>query len=425
MRVAVLGAGVVGTTTAWYLRQQGFDVDVYDRQLQPAMETSFANGAQISVCHAEPWAGPGVPTKALKWMTDPQAPLLFRLKMDPAQWLWGLQFLRECTQQRWEKNVQNLIALGLYSRSQLQQLRHELQLDYDQETKGIVHIYNDKNMFEAAQHSAAFMQRFGIDKQTYRPNELYKIDPALAHLESHVVGATYTKTDETGDALIFTQQLMEHAKRAGVRFHPNIWIDGWKYQHNDKIYPIEGVRAHNQYDESFVIQADQYVIAMGPHSAALAKPLGVYVPIYPAKGYSATYDIIEDGNIPHVSVTDEARKVVFSRLGRRLRVAGTAEFNGWNKELNWERCNALDNAVRAWFANSVDHQAVQYWTGLRPATPNNTPWIGKLHDQHPVWINAGHGTLGWTHACGSSKGLALLMSGDKPDCAFSWKKPRP
>lgn len=418
MRVAILGAGVVGVTTAWYLKEQGWDVDVYDRQPDVARETSLANGGQISVSHAEPWAAPGVPMKALKWLGQSDAPLLFRPHADIDQWMWGLRFLRECTYSRWLANTKNLIALGLYSRTALQELRNVLPLAYDQATNGIMHVYTETHAFEEAKTHARAMESLGVGRTLLTPEEALRYEPALAHLMPRMAGATYTKSDEHGDALLFTQQLAYYCKMRGVRFHHNTRLTDIERYYN----LVSHATATDAAGQTQRIDADAFVVALGPYSRLFTKSLGLRIPIYPAKGYSATYNISDFTKVPSVSITDESRKVVFSRLDGRFRVAGTAEFNGFNTELNIDRCNALDAATRDWFEDGVDHDSVQYWTGLRPATPNNTPWIGKAKPYGNLYWNTGHGTLGWTHACGSAKGLAQIMSGNTPDCAFSWMR---
>ena len=418
MRAAILGAGVVGVATAWYLRERGWDVDVYDRQPDVGMETSFANGGQISVSHAEPWAAPGVPMKALKWLGQEDAPLLFRPQMDIQQWTWGLKFLRECTHGRWLANTKNLIALGLYSRQALQDLRQALPLAYEQATRGIMHVYTEAGSFEDAKVHAKTMESLGVDRVVLTPEQALRHEPALRHLLPRIQGATYTQSDEQGDALLFTQQLAYYCKMRGVRFHHGVNIT--KLVGSDgKVQTAVGCTNDGM---AVFMDADAFVVARGPHSRKLTEPLGLNIPIYPAKGYSATYRIEDFGKVPTMSMTDESRKVVFSRLGDYLRVAGTAEFNGFNMELNKERCEALDRATRDWFKGGVDHDSVQYWTGLRPATPNNTPWIGVAKPYSNLYWNTGHGTLGWTHGCGSAKGLASIMDGETPDCAFSWKR---
>lgn len=418
MRAAILGAGVVGVTTAWYLKELGWDVDVYDREPDVGLQTSLANGGQISVSHAEPWAAPGVPWKALKWLGQENAPLLFRPQADLQQWIWGLRFLRECTHGRWLANTKNLIALGLYSRTALQELRQTLPLSYNQATNGIMHVYTNAQDFEAAEKHARTMEALGVDRKILTPQEALDREAALAHLMPKMVGATYTRSDEHGDALLFTQQLAYYCKMRGVRFHHGVNVT--KLVRLDG--RIETAVACTTDGAAVFIDADAFVVALGPHSRKLTTPIGLNIPIYPAKGYSATYRIRDFGKVPTMSMTDESRKVVFSRLGDYLRVAGTAEFNGFNMDLNPDRCNALDRATRDWFEGGVDHDSVQYWTGLRPATPNNTPWIGPAKPYSNLYWNTGHGTLGWTHACGSAKGLAQIMSGQTPDCLFSWKR---
>lgn len=418
MRVAILGAGVVGVTTAWYLRELGCEVDVYDRQPDSGLETSLANGGQISVSHAEPWAAPGVPLKALKWLGQPDAPLLFRPQADIDQWIWGLRFLRECTHGRWLANTKNLIALGLYSRQALQDLRTALPLSYAQATNGIMHVYTDEPSFSAAKTHAHTMESLGVDRKILSARDALHHEPALAHLMPRISGATFTRTDEQGDAYLFTQQLTFYCKMKGVQFHNNVNLQSLEHSSGR----ITQAKALDDKGNTFAIHADAFVVALGPHSRKFTKDLGLSIPMYPAKGYSATYSIKDFTKIPTMSITDEARKVVFTKLDDRLRVAGTAEFNGFDMSLNTARCEALDRATKDWFEGGVDHDSVQYWTGLRPTTPNNTPWIGHAKPYSNLYWNTGHGTLGWTHGCGSAKGLALIMTGQDPDCGFSWKR---
>ena len=408
MRVTVLGAGVVGVTSAWYLAADGHEVTVIERQPLPAQETSFANGGQISVSHAEPWANPQAPWKALKWLGQEDAPLLWRLRADPAQWGWGLRFLRECTAERARANVGAIVRLGLASRTALQSLRRELALEYDQLERGILHFYTDSAEFEHAIRQAALMREFGCERVPQTAAECLAIEPALAGSRVPIVGGTYTANDESGDARKFTEILAQHAAARGVRFRHGesvaaLEVEGGK---------LSGVRLAS--GES--VSADITVLALGSYSPLLLKPLGIRLPVYPAKGYSVTLALPDGVAAPVVSLTDDGHKIVISRLGQTLRVAGTAEFNGYDTSVNAVRCAALRRRIGEVFPALASVSEIDRWAGLRPATPGNVPLIGDMAAAGlaGLWLNTGHGTLGWTLACGSGKLLADLVSGRDP-----------
>jgi len=408
MRVTVLGAGVVGVTSAWYLAADGHEVTVIERQPLPAQETSFANGGQISVSHAEPWANPQAPFKALKWMGREDAPLLWRLRADPAQWAWGLRFLRECTVARARANVGAIVRLGLASRTALQSLRPELAHEYDNRERGILHFYTDPAEFEHALPQAALMREFGCDRVPKTAAECLAIEPALAGSRVPVVGGTYTAGDESGDARRFTEALAQHAAARGVRF---------RYGEAVTALLREGDRfAGARLASGETLSADMTVLALGSYSPLLLRPLGVRLPVYPAKGYSATLTLPAGVAAPSVSLTDDGHKIVISRLGQTLRVAGTAEFNGYDTSLNAARCAALLNRTREIFPALAAVRQVDYWAGLRPATPGNVPLIGDMAAAGlaGLWLNTGHGTLGWTLSCGSARLLADLAAGRDP-----------
>jgi D-amino-acid dehydrogenase len=385
MKVAVLGAGVVGVTSAWYLRRDGHEVQVIDRREGPGLETSFANGGQISADHAAPWAGPGVPLQALKWMAREDAPLLFRLRADPAQWRWGLEFLRNCTAAHYRENAARLQRLGQYSRAQLQSLRRETGLLYDQVTRGILVLHTGDRPFKPSWKS---------------PDECFALEPAVASLKHRLVGGDYYPDDESGDAYKFTAGLARLCETNGVKFNFGVAIDGLS---------VEAGRI-----TSSQIKADAYVIALGSYSPLLARPLGINLPVYPLKGYSVTMPVKNPAAAWTVSLSDEAHKLVLSRLGDRLRIAGTAELNGYNTEINPVRCAAIVKRVMELFPDAGDPSRATYWAGLRPATPSNLPVIGATRYPN-LFLNTGHGTLGWTLACGSGRILADFVSGRRPD----------
>ena len=412
MRVIVLGAGVVGVTSAWYLAADGHEVTVVDRQPAPAQETSFANGGQISVSHAEPWANPGAPLKALKWMGREDAPLLWRWRVDAAQWAWGLRFLRECTQARARANIRAIVGLGLASREALQGLRRELGLEYEHLERGILHFYTDPREFEHALPQAALMREHGCERVPKTAAECLAIEPALADSRMPIVGGTYTADDESGDARRFTEMLGWHAEGRGVGFRlgatvASLMQDGRR---------ITGVRLVS----GEALAADAIVVALGSYSPLLLKPLGLNLPVYPAKGYSATLLLPDAAVAPTVSLTDDGCKLVISRLGNRLRVAGTAEFGGYDTSLNPVRCAALRRRIVDVFPSLAAVDGIDYWAGLRPSTPGNVPVIDTLAARgfDGLWLNTGHGTLGWTLACGSARLLVDRIAGRDPGIDF-------
>jgi len=385
MRIAVFGAGLIGVTSAWYLRQAGHEVKVIDRRDGPGLETSFANGGQISADHAAPWAGPGVPLQALKWMLHEDAPLLFRLRADPAQWRWGLEFLRQCTAARYRENAARLQRLGQYSRSQLQDLRQKTGLLYDQVARGILVLHTGERPFQPGWKT---------------PEECVALEPAVASLKHRLVGGDYYPGDESGDAYKFTAGLAKLCEANGVEFKFGV--------------PLQSLAVQNGKITSPQIQADAFVIALGSYSPLFTRPLGIPLPVYPLKGYSVTMPVKDPAAAWTMSLSDEAHKLVLSRLGDRLRIAGTAELNGYNTEINDVRCQAIVKRVLELFPGAGDASEATYWAGLRPATPSNLPVIGGTRYPN-LFLNTGHGTLGWTFACGSGRILADIVGGRRPE----------
>jgi D-amino-acid dehydrogenase len=419
MRVIVLGAGLLGVTSAYYLQQLGHEVTVIDRQATPAAETSFANGGQISVSHAEPWANPSAPLKVLQWLGKEDAPLLFRIRADMRQWLWGLQFLRECTPARTKHNIEQIVRLGTYSRDMLQQLRRDTGLSYDQRTQGILHFYTTQKEFDGALKPAEQMRALGCERLVISADEAVKIEPALAHIRPQLAGATYTAEDESGDANRFARELVGLAAGAGVKFLMSHTVTALR----EACGSLDHVEATDSEGRFQRIRGDAFVLAMGSLSPIYAAPLGIRLPIYPAKGYSVTLPVKDASKAHQVSLTDDEYKLVFSRYtsesGDRLRIAGTAELNGYDRDLNRVRCEAIVRRVEELFPGAGDTEQAQFWTGLRPATPSNVPLIGKTKLPN-LYLNTGHGTLGWTHACGSGKSIARIVSGLAPEVDFAF-----
>ena len=438
MKIIVLGAGIIGISTAWHLLALGHEVTVVDRQPDAALETSFANAAQISVSYCEPWANRDAPLKALKWMFSKEAPLLFR-PQNPlgAGWLqyrWGMAFLANCNDRAFERNVQQLVALGAYSHQALKEVVASTGIRYQRLERGIAHYYTDQQSFDTAGEAAALMRQFGVTRQLVERDELLRIEPALTPFASRIAGGTFTPSDESGDARVFTQELAKLCAARGATF---------LYGHSIERLDVAGgaiqsiaisalpicARGINHSEKRQSLQADHMVVACGSYSAALLRSVGVNLPIYPGKGYSATFKILKPELAPHVSTIDDAKKIAVSRLGDQIRVAGTIEVGGFDLSLDSDlaraRCHMLSKRMEEVYPGMCDTRSAEqggqpnYWAGLRPATPTNIPYIGQT-PVRGLWVNAGHGTLGWTHGAGSGKAIAELMSGQRPGTAFGF-----
>jgi len=432
MKVIVLGAGIIGISTAWHLLERGHEVTVVDRQPEAAMETSFANAAQISVSYCEPWANRDAPLKALKWMFSNDAPLLFRPQFDVKQWLWGLRFLSQCNDAAFERNVQQLVALGAYSHSALKDVVRATGIDYNRLERGIAHFFCDQQSFDTAGDAAALMRKYGVDRKIISTDELLAIEPAFTAFEHRIVGGTYTASDESGDARVFTQALAGRCLARGAQFlygHDIVRlnkVDG-AIESVAVCARIQGATGQNGKQKEVLLKADAVVVACGSYSEPLLRHVGVNLPIYPGKGYSATFKILRPELAPQVSTIDDEVKCAMSRLGDQLRVAGTIELGGYDLSLTsplaQARCAMLARRVEEVLPGVCDTRQSSeggrpnFWTGLRPATPTNIPYIGQTPVKK-LWVNAGHGTLGWTHGAGSGKALAELISGHTPDMAF-------
>ena len=421
MRVIVLGAGVVGTASAWYLSRAGHEVTVIERQGAAGLETSFANGGQVSACHAEPWAEPGVPAKLLQWLGREDAPLVFRARAEWGQWAWGARFLFECLPFRNRENTRQILALALYSRDALRELRRETGIQYDQLAGGILAFHTDEEDFERAVAQAELMRGHGSERDVKTADECIAIEPALRHAADRIVGGIHTPSDESGDAHKFTRALARLGEEQGVRFD---------YGRTIKRLEAEGARVRcvvlaDAAGRDERVSADAYVVALGSYSPLALAPLGVSIPVYPLKGYSITVPLEPSDEAPTVSLTDVEHKLVFSRLGDRLRVAGTAEMDGYNTDVNDMRCEAIVRRTFDLFPGAGRPERAEYWTGLRPATPSNVPCVGRTRYPN-LFLNTGHGTLGWTMACGCGRAIADIVSGrmPEPDFRFSGMPPR-
>jgi D-amino-acid dehydrogenase len=426
MKILVLGAGIIGTSTAWHLAQRGHDVTVVDRQAAAAQETSFANAGQISVSYCEPWANRQAPAKLLKWMFRKDAPLLFRPQLDWQQWRWGLQFLAQCHDGAFERNVQQLVALGAYSHAALKEVVRTTGIEYQRLECGIAHYYTDAQAFEEAARGAELMRKYGVQRKIVSRDELLAIEPAFRSFAHRIVGGTYTPSDESGNARLFTEQLAQRCATRGVEF-----LFGHDVQRLEVAgRAVQAVSIRNRAtNEARKLDADAVVVACGSYTAPLLRTVGVDLPIYPGKGYSATFKLKKPELAPKVSTIDDEVKCAISRLGDELRVAGTIELGGFDLSLDTPiaraRCRMLAERIEQVLPGVCDTRLEEeggnprFWTGLRPATPTNIPFIGRTK-VGGLWVNAGHGTLGWTHGAGSGKAMAELIDGQRPRMDFNF-----
>jgi D-amino-acid dehydrogenase len=413
MEVLVIGAGLAGVTSAWYLNQAGCKVTVVERQPGPGLETSYANGGQISVSHPEPWANPGAPATVLRWLGRKDAPLLFHPRADAAQWRWALAFLRECLPARTARNTAAIAHLADYSRDRLRALRAATGIEYEAGTGGILHLFMDARDFEHVPAKLQILLDLGIRARILDPDQAVALEPGLAAMRNRLIGVLHGIDDECGNAHLFCRALAAKAQEAGVRFLFNTTLESFEVREQC----IQGLHVRDANEQQEVLRADAYVLAAGSYSPLLARPLGERLPIYPVKGYSITAPIIDAERAPYLSLTDEARRVVCSRLGNTLRVAGTAELDGYNLEADPARRAAIVRWLDEYLPGVADASQAEHWCGLRPTTPGNVPLIGPARTGR-LFFNTGHGTLGWTLACGSGQAIADIISGRQPEPDF-------
>lgn len=403
MKIIVLGSGLLGVTTAYELGKRGFSVTVLERKSASACETSHANGGQLSYSHAEPWASPSVLPKLPKWLLRDDSPLVFRPRADKQMIKWGLSFFRNCTRTRAEVNTVNLLRLGLYSRERLHAIKNETGIEFGYSDKGILHIYSTVADFEAGKRQVEFQEKFGGEEKIITRDEVLALEPTLAHTTRNIVGGIHANHDESGDAKVFCEQLAEYAtKHYGVKFEYGVTINSLK---------TDGKTIVAVNTDKGEMEADGFVMAMGSYSSVHLRNIGIDVPIYPMKGYSITIKANEF--CPHLSLTDGSYKIVYSRLGDKLRVAGTAEFAGYDDAINEKRIAPIVKAAKVLLPKADWNQEIEKWACLRPSTPDGPPIIGRS-PYNNLFLNTGHGTLGWTQAAGSANLLADIMENKKP-----------
>ena len=404
MKVIVLGAGVVGTTTAYYLARAGAEVTVLERQPGPAQETSHANAGQISPGYATPWAAPGIPLKALKWMFQRHAPLAIRPDATLWQLRWMAAMLRNCTAQRYVLNKERMMRVAEYSRESLRALRAETGIAYEQRMGGTLQVFRTEAQLDAVQRDFAVLQECVVSHELLDRDQLTAVEPGLAHARDKLVGGLRLPNDETGDCQMFTQELARLATGLGVDFRFGQPVDGLVMAGRD----IAGVRLGRD-----MLSADRYVLAFGSYSRGFLAPLGLDLPVYPVKGYSLTVPLVDEALAPRSTVLDETYKIALTRFDRRIRVGGMAELGGFDLRLNPRRRETLEMVMQDLFPGG-DLPNASFWTGLRPMTPDSTPILGGTRYAN-LFLNTGHGTLGWTMACGSGRLVTDLVLGRTPD----------
>ncbi|MFX7738346.1 D-amino acid dehydrogenase [Acinetobacter baumannii] len=404
MRVIVLGSGVIGVASAYYLARQGAEVTVLDRQSGPAEETSFGNAGQISPGYSTPWAAPGIPFKAVKWMFQHHAPLAINLDGSMWQLQWMAQMLKNCNPQSYAVNKERMMRVAEYSRDCLRELRKDTGIHYENRAKGTLQLFRKEAQMEAVQRDISVLEECGVSYELLNANELGRVEPALANAQDKLVGGLHLPNDETGDCYLFTNALAQIAKELGVNFQFN--------QNVEKLI-VEGDQIKGVQVNGKVLTADRYVLAFGSYSRDFLKPLDLQLPVYPVKGYSLTIPIVDPAFAPQSTVLDETYKIAITRFDQRIRVGGMAELSGFNLGLNKDRRATLQMVTQDLFPGG-DMEQASFWTGLRPMTPDSTPIIGATRFKN-LFLNTGHGTLGWTMACGSGKLISDIVLNHKTD----------
>lgn len=404
MRVLVLGSGVIGVASAYYLAAQGAEVTVLDRQSGPAEETSFGNAGQISPGYSTPWAAPGIPFKAIKWMFQHHAPLAINLDGSLWQLNWMAQMLKNCNPASYAINKERMTRVAEYSRDCLRELRKDTGIHYEHRSKGTLQVFRNEAQLEMVQRDIAVLEECGVPHELLLGPDLAKVEPALAYAQDKLVGGLHLPNDETGDCYLFTNALANVAKEMGVQFKFNQNVERLVTQGDE----ITGVVVNGE-----VITADRYVLAFGSYSRDFLKPLDLDLPVYPVKGYSLTVPIVDANFAPQSTVLDETYKIAITRFDQRIRVGGMAELSGFNRELKTDRRGTLEMVTQQLFPGGNLSEA-SFWTGLRPMTPDSTPIIGATRFSN-LFLNTGHGTLGWTMACGSGKLVSDLVMNHQPD----------
>jgi len=404
MKVLVLGSGVIGVTCAYQLALAGHEVTVIDRQPAAALETSYGNAGEVSPGYSAPWAGPGVPIKAIKWLLMRHRPLVIRPNIDLGLVRWGLAMLRNCTAARYEINKGRMVRLAEYSRDCLKELRAQTGIRYDERTQGTLQLFRTQAQLDGTAADIEILKRYGVAYEVLDRDGCIRNEPALAHVRDKFVGGLRLPGDETGDCFKFTQNLAALAARHGVTFRYGTRIDALK---------LAGKQIDGVVTDAGTLKADAYLVALGSYSPLLLRRVGIRIPVYPVKGYSITVPITDAGGAPESTVMDETHKVAVTRLGERIRVGGTAELAGYTLKLHEARRETLSHVVSDLFPRGGDVGRAEFWCGLRPMTPDGTPVVGATRVPN-LYLATGHGTLGWTMAAGTGRLMADLISGRAP-----------
>jgi len=405
MKVLVMGAGVIGTTCAYYLRRAGHDVTVVDRQPGAALETSFANAGGVCPGFAGPWAAPGMPLKVLRWLFARHAPLSLRPRLDPQQWRWLAAFLGNCSAEQFARNKAHMQRIAHYSKACLTSLRQETGIDYDQGTGGVLQIFQTNEELGAAQNAARVLQSFNVAHRIVDARDAIKIEPALAHAAVKLAGGLHLPEDETGDCHLFTTRLADLLQQQGVVFHFGTSVQSL-VKDGDAVAGAITARG--------LLTADRYVMALANDAPRLLRPLGIDIPVYPVKGYAITIEAARPDRAPRSSVMDEHSKVMVTRLGNRVRAAGIAEISGYDRSIDRRKVDTVLHAARALFPDAGDFERASHWAGLRPMTPDGPPYLGATPLRNLV-LNLGQGSNGWTQACGCGRIVADIVSGKTPE----------
>jgi D-amino-acid dehydrogenase len=405
MKVVVLGSGIIGVSTAYYMAKAGHEVVVLDRQPEAGMETSFANAGEVSPGYSAPWAGPGMPVKAIKWMLHKHSPLVIRPRLDIFMMRWLYRMLKNCNLSAYRINKARMLRVATYSRDCLEELRRETGVAYDERCRGTLQMFRDQKGLDDAGKDVEILKEFGVEHALLDRDGCIGQEPALKHVAEKVAGGLLLPGDETGDCFLFTQGLAARAAALGVRFKPETTI---------KRLAVEGGKVTHVETSRGWETGDAYVAALGSYTPLLVRPHGIRTQVYPVKGYSVTVPIVDEDGAPVSTMMDEKSKVAITRLGDRIRAAGTAELTGYNLDLSHGRCAMLFHIVRDLFPKGGDLSDVKFWTGLRPMIPDGGPLIGPTRLDN-LYLNTGHGTLGWTMGPGSGKLLADLLSGRETD----------
>lgn len=401
MKIIILGSGVIGVTSAWYLSQAGHEVTVVDRQSGPALETSYANAGELSPGCAFPWAAPGLPLKALGWMLAEHPPLIIRMRFDLAMFRWLGAMLINCTDARYAVNKSKMVRLAEYSMECLGALRQRLPLSYDQGARGILQLFRNQDAFDGFARDVDVLRDSGVDFALLDRKGCLTAEPGLAYAGTTIAGGIHFPRDETGDCRKFTVALADHAAEAGVKFVYNCSVNGLS---------VDGDRIAGVETGSGLMQADAYVVCFGSYSPKLLRPLGLKLPVYPVKGYSLTAAIASKKSAPLSTVIDDRHKVAITRLGDRIRIGGIAEITGFDRRLDTRRQASLEHSLGTLFTGAARRDDLNFWTGLRPMTPDGPPVIGATPYRN-LHLNTGHGAFGWTMACGSGQLIADMLSG--------------